>query len=249
MSALARSEWLKLRTTRAWWVYLIVIVALSAIAVAGEIGTAEETRRSERGFQLGLIDTIGIASLLALILGITVVTSEFRHGTVTPTFLAEPRRERVLLAKALVGAAVAVGFALLALLVVAGVGLPWLELVDAEVDLADREFATRIAQNVGVAALYLLLGVAIGTLVQSQVAALVGTLLWIFLGENLVVGLLGIVDADGASGYLPFRSLDAADGSGGEGVLSYGPGVAVALGWIAVLGGLGTRRTLRRDIT
>jgi len=40
-------------------------------------------------------------SLFAIIVGITIVTTEFRHGTVTPTFLAEPHRERVLFAKAI----------------------------------------------------------------------------------------------------------------------------------------------------
>ena len=44
------------------------------------------------------------------------------------------------------------------------------------------------------------MGVAIGTAVHSQVAALVGTLIWIFLVENLLVGLLGLVDADGSAG-------------------------------------------------
>jgi hypothetical protein len=49
--------------------------------------------------------------------------------------------------------------------------------------------------------------------------------------------------------YLPFQALDAADGTGGDDLLSYWPGVAVSLGWIAGLGALGLARTLRRDIT
>ena len=249
MTALARSEWLKIRTVRSWWAYLAVILLLSAIAVAGEIGSAEAANRSEHGFQLGLVDTVGLAGLLAIILGITIVTAEFRHGTITPAFLVAPRRERVIAAKAVVGAAVALGFALLALLVVVAIGVPWLELVGAEVRLTDGEILTRVAQTLLSAVLWGLIGVAIGAVVQSQVAALVGTLLWIFLGEALIVGVLGLVDADGASAYLPFRALDAADGTGGEGLHSYWPGVAVSLGWIALLGALGTERARRRDIT
>jgi ABC-type transport system involved in multi-copper enzyme maturation permease subunit len=249
VTALARSEWLKIRTTRSWWAYLAVVLLLSAIAVAGEVGTAEPESRSERGFQLGLVDTVGLAALLAIILGITVVTSEFRHGTVTPTFLAEPRRERVLSAKALVAAAVSLGFALLSLLVVVAIGVPWLELVGADLHLTDDALAKRLGEQLLAAVLWGLMGVAIGALIQSQVAALVGTLLWIFLGETLIVGVLGLVDADGASAYLPFHALDAADGTGGEGLHSYWPGVAVSLGWIALLGALGTERARRRDIT
>ena len=93
------------------------------------------------------------------------------------------------------------------------------------------------------------MGVAIGSVVHSQVAALVGTLVWIFLVENLLVGLLGLLDSDGVTAYLPFRALDGADGTGGDNLLSYWPALAVSLGWIALIGAAGVVRTRRRDIT
>jgi ABC-2 type transport system permease protein len=249
VSALARSEWLKIRTVRSWWAYLIVIVLLTALAVAAEVGTAESANRNEVGFQVGLIENVGIAVLLAIILGITIVTNEFRHGTVTPTFLVAPHRERVVAAKAIVGVVVAVGFALLSLFVVLAVVLPWFEMVGADARLTDGELGSRAAQHILSAVLWGLMGVAIGAVIQSQVAALVGTLIWIFLGETLLLGLFNLIDVQGAVAYLPFRALDAADGTGGEDLLSYWPGVAVSLGWVALLGALGTERTRRRDIT
>ena len=248
MTALVRSELLKIRTTRSWWAYLIVIVLFTAIGVAAEIGSSSADRGTS-DFQVSLVDTVGVAVLFAIILGITIVTTEFRHGTVTPTFLVEPHRERVILSKAIAGVVVAIGFALLSLLVVAAVAIPWLTIVDAELHLADGEFATRVGQQLLSAVLWVLMGVAIGTLVHSQVAALVGTLIWIFLGETLLVGLFGLVDVDGAAAYLPFHALDSADGSGGENLLSYEGGIAVALGWIALLGAAGIWRTRRRDIS
>ena len=196
MSALVRAELLKVRTTRAWWAYLIVIVLLTGIGAAGEVGSAENADRSTLSFQLGLVDTIGVAVLFAIILGITIVTNEFRHGTVTPTFLAEPRRERVIFAKAIAATVVAIGFALLSLVVLAAVAITWLTIVDAQLQLGDAEFLTRIGEQILSTVLWALMGVAIGTAVHSQVAALVGTLIWIFLVENLLVGLLGLVDAD-----------------------------------------------------
>ena len=249
MSALVRSEVLKIRTTRSWWGYLIVVVLISGIAVAGEIGPANNADRGSPEFQLGLVETIGVAALISVILGITIITLEFRHGTVTPSFLAEPRRERVIAAKAIAGALVAAGFALLSLLVVVAVALPWYSIVGAETRLSDGELGTRVAQQILLTLLWALMGVAIGTLVHSQVAALVGTLVWIFLGETLLMGLFGLIDIDGTSAYLPFQALDAVDGTGGDGLLSYWPGVGISLGWIALLGVAGTERTRRRDIS
>jgi len=248
VTALVRSELLKIRTTRAWWAYLAVIVLLTGIGTAGSIGSAEIADRSTLSFQLDLVSTAGLSVLMAIILGITIITTEFRHGTVTPTFLAEPRRERVILSKAIAAVVVAIGFALLALFVVAAVAIPWLTIIDAEV-LRDTELLTRAGEQILSAVLWALIGVAIGTAVHSQVAALVGTLVWIFLVENLLVGLLGLVDADGVAEYLPFHALDAADGTGADNLLSYGGGLAVTLGWILLLGAFGTWRTLRRDIS
>lgn len=249
MSALVRSELLKIRTTRGWWAYLIVIVLLTGIAVAGDIGSAKNADRSTLDFQLGLVGIGGIAALLAIILGITITTTEFRHGTITPTFLAAPHRERVIAAKAIASAIVALLFAVLAFAVVAAVALPWLSLVEAELQLGDGEVSTKAAQALLVVVLWGLLGVAVGCLVHSQVAALVGTLVWVFLGETLLIGLFGLIDIDGVAAYLPFQALDAADGTGGDELLSYWPAVAVSLGWLALLGAVGTERTRRRDIT
>lgn len=251
MTALVRSELLKIRTTRGWYAYLAVIVLLTGLAVAGDVGQAANRNRARLDFQLSLVDTAGIAGLLAIILGITIVTTEFRHGTITPALLAEPRRERMVASKALAAVLVACGFVILSLVVVAAVALVWFSVVGVDSHLGDRDIGVRAAQQLLLAVLWALLGVAIGTLVQSQVAALVGTLVWIFIAETLLIGVFGLrwLDIDGAAAYLPFQALDAADGTGGDDLLAYWPGVGVSLAWIALLGAAGTERVRRRDIT
>ena len=248
MTALVRSELLKVRTTRSWWAYLIVIALFTGIGVAAEIGSSDADRGT-LDFQASLVDIVGVSVLFAIILGITVVTNEFRHGTVTPTFLAEPHRERVIAAKAIAAVVVAIGFALLSFAVVLAVAVPWLTIVDVEMHFLDGEIAKHLGQQILVTVLWALMGIAIGAVVHSQVAALVGTLIWIFLGETLLLGLLGLLDVDGVTGYLPFHALDSADGTGGENLLSYEGGIAVSLGWIALLGAAGIWRTRRRDIS
>jgi ABC-2 type transport system permease protein len=248
VSALLRSELLKLRTTRSWWGYLGVIVLLGGLAAAGSVGSAEDARRSQPEFRLELVDNGGFAFLIALVLGITVITGEFRHGTITPTLLAAPRRERVLAAKAGATALVSLLFVLLTLAVIAAVALPWLSLLDAETALGSAELE-RAAQVALATVLWGLMGLAIGTLVQNQVAALVGSLVWLFIVETLVLGLAGWLDVESVAEYLPFRALDAADGTGADGLLSYGPGVAVSVAWIAAVLAAGLVRTQRADVT
>lgn len=249
MTAVVRSELLKIRTTRGWWAYLVVLVALVGIGAAAEVGSRSLDERSGLDFQYALVDLIGISSLLAIILGITIVTTEFRHGTITPTLLATPGRERVLAGKAIAGVLIAILFAAMAIIVVLVVASIYTSIDGGQLELADGEVVKRAATNVLGVVLWLLMGLAIGSVVHSQVAALVGTLVWLFLVETLLVGLFSLLDIDAVQEYLPFHALDGADGTGGDNLLSYGPALAVTIGWIAVLGAAGAVRTSRRDIT
>ena len=249
MTALVRSELLKVTTTRGWWAYLIVLVLLVGLGTAAEVGSRSDDDRSGIGFQLALVDLVGIASLLAIILGITIVTTEFRHGTITPTLLTTPSRAQVLAGKAVAGVAVTALFVVLAALVVLAVATTWLLFDTGDLQLANGDVLERAGQVSLAVVLWLLLGVAIGSVVQSQVAALVGTLVWIFLVETLLVGLFNLLDVDGWGAYLPFRALDGVDGVTGGDLLEYGPALAVSLGWIVLIGALGVARLVRRDIT
>ena len=249
MTALVRSELLKVRTTRGWWAYLIVLVALVGIGTAAEVGSRSRAERRGLDFQLALVDLVGITSLLAIVLGITIVTTEFRHGTITPTLLATPGRGRVLSGKSIAGVLIAVFFALLGFVVIGAVAAVWVSIGGGELQLADADVAERAVKTLVGVVLWLLLGLAIGAVVHSQVAALVGTLIWIFLVETLVIGLLSLLDAEGVGDYLPFQALDGADGAGGDDLLDYWPALAVTCGWIVLLGALGVVRTSRRDIT
>jgi ABC-2 type transport system permease protein len=249
VTALLQSELLKIRTTRGWYVYLGILVLLVGAAAAAEVGTGADAERSTVELQVRVIDAAGISALLALILGITVITTEFRHGTITPTLLASPHREQVVGGKAIASGSVAVFFALVGLLVAVVVGAVWLLVVGADIHFFGGDVGGQALQVILSAALWGLIGIAIGVLVQSQVAALVGTLVWLFLVETILVGIFGLLDIDGVAPYLPFQALDAADGTGGENLLSYWAGVGVSLAWIAVVGAAGTERLRRRDIT
>jgi ABC-2 type transport system permease protein len=249
VTALVRSELLKVRTVRSWWAYLGATVLVAGVAVAGTIGGSDSAALGTVDFQRDLFETIGIATLIGLILGITIVTSEFRHGTVTPAFLAAPARERVLGAKAAAAVLIAAGLALLALAVTVAVTVAWFAATGTELHLGSGEIWQAVGQQLLATVLWALVGFAIGSAVHGQVGALVGTLVWIFLVETLVGVLFGVLDLDELGAYLPFRALDAASGGQGGDVLSYEGGLLVSVAWIGAIAAFGVARTRRRDIT
>ncbi|HSC91662.1 MAG TPA: ABC transporter permease subunit [Gaiellaceae bacterium] len=248
MSGLLIAELIKLRTVRSFWGYLAALVGLAAIGAAGTIGSATDADRARDTFLPDLAAVGSVAGLIALVLGIVVVTSEFRHGTITPTLLVTPARERVLAVKWLVAIAAGTALAILALVVVAAVTVPWLSAL-GDSAAVDGETGERAARVVLQSALWAAIGVAIGTAVQGQVAALLGALIWFLVAEPLLSALLGVLDLDGVVPYLPNRSFDAVLGGTGEGRLSFAGGLAVAIGWIVAVGALGVLRTERADIT
>ena len=247
MSALVGAELLKLRTTRAWIGYLLALALLTGIGVAAQIGSAVDAELGERGFQLDLVETASVSGLIALLLGITSVTWEWRHGTITPTFLTTPRRERVVAAKLVAAALVGGALAIAGVLVVLAVAVPWLAAEGAPLSLGGATWG-RIGRLFLAAALWGAIGAAVGSLVHSQVGALVGAIIWLVLGEALVVGLLGLADVEGAGDYLPGQALGALDGSSDDGLPAWA-GALVGVCYLGVLGLLGALRSRRRDVT
>jgi len=242
-----QSELLKIRTTRAWWAYLLFVVILPAVSTAGAIGHESAAGRDAADWQAGLVDNAEIVLIVGVLLGLTALTVEFRHGTITSTFLATPKREAVLASKAAAVTLLALLFSFLALAAVAAVALVWLSLDGVGIH-AGSEPLGRAAQALLVTVLGALLGLAIGAVVHGQIAAIVGTLVWLLLGETLAAALLTVVGLEGVTSYLPFRALNAASGSTGENLLRYWAGVTVTVAYIVGIGALGVARTLRQDI-
>src|SRR5688572_6083177 len=102
MPALIRTELLALRTIRTPRVVIAAtVVATVAICVTSVLDAGRQGAASigTAGGMLGVLDATGKGSVVALLLGVLVVAGEFRHETVTTTFLQTPRRIRVLAAK------------------------------------------------------------------------------------------------------------------------------------------------------
>ena len=247
MRALVGAELLKLRTTRAWIGYVVALFLLSGIAAAALAGGAAAFEIDSPEYQRDLVSTSVSAGLIALLVGITLVTVEWRHGTVTRTILVTPRRARVLVAKQIAGFLVGVVLAVLAVVVVLAVAIPvlWGEGGGFVLDAA---MMGRVGRVVLAAALAGAFGVGVGALLKSQTFALVAVIVWTLVLEPLLRALLELVEREGAADFLPGQALGAIDGSV-EDALSPAAGGVVGLAYVVGFGVLGWLRLERSDIT
>jgi ABC-2 type transport system permease protein len=111
----AKMEWHKLRTIRSTWsimaIFAVGMIGLSVLALSHE-GYAQMSAADRASFDpthdstfTGLL----LGQLLAGVLGVLTITSEFSSGMIRATFAAIPRRPLVLAAKAAALGAVMLG--------------------------------------------------------------------------------------------------------------------------------------------
>lgn len=250
MKLLLSSELLKLRTIRTPYVLLAVSALISGIAGAAFVGSGALDDEADPALSLGQGASFG--TLFVAVIGILIVTNEYRHGTIMTTFLAEPNRVRVLLAKLAAAAIVGLAFAVASLLAAAAVALPWLAARGDSLPL-DGQALEAAGRSVLVFVLTAVVGAAVGAIVQSQVGALVGYFVWIFVVESLVTVLSGLLltevgEPDPISKFLPGSSLSGiVGGEGNEFVLGGGTAALLALGYAIALSALAAISITRRD--
>jgi hypothetical protein len=253
MTRLLRAEFTKLFTTKLWLWLLLGAVGMSVLFAALTIGLSESAGNpapspaTPEG-QRNLFGVAGSSSALAVVLGIIAMTGEYRHETVTPTFLATPRRGRVVAAKVVAYAVVGIGFGAVNILAVLAVALPWLSAKHIDVTLTGNGIPRTLLGVLLGLAIYTVLGVGIGALIRNQVAAIVGTLVYLFVVEGLVSALPKIRD------YYKYFPGGAFSGL----VDTYQPDVQFLAGWQAGLlliaygvgfAALGASLAVRRDVT
>lgn len=252
------SELLKIRTAPR--TTLGLVLGLLLLTGLGSASTAYDAESSPFESQMAMWDVIrvvSIAPVFTLLLGILVVTWEYRHGTIIQTFLATPRRERVIGAKDALSFLSGAVLALAALAVALLVASFWISL---DLERGQWELAGRM---VFAAALWGVFGAGLGALMQSQVGAIVTAFVWFLVAEPLVgVTIEALTDA-AITDYLPGNVIDRLQEStaatvevGPEGITTepdyaYGLWVAalLAAGYAAVFAALGLVSAVQRDVT
>jgi ABC-2 type transport system permease protein len=187
-----RAEILKLRTTRGALLLLLGAVAINIFTVVAPGENALVELAEPLHEQQAVLIASMLMRVLLLVLGIRAVTEEFRHGTITPTLLLAPRRHKLVAAKAI---AVAGAGAVIAIVTTATLLASMNLLANMNgLTMAPLGGSWRtLLGSLMVGVTWPVVGLGVGLLIRSQVAAIVGGVVWLMGLEQIIGGRLADV--------------------------------------------------------
>ncbi len=261
MSHLLRSEVRKLTSTRMLLGLTLGGIGLVVFYVMVIVFTAGD-RKAGNDALVSLSDAASVRAvygvpfevgyLMPLLMGVFIISGEFRHRTITPTFLVTPRRWRVLAAKALVAAGAGVVMGVVLTAVATGLGAALIAAKGYPVRLGSDgvpRLLVLMCVGLGVWAVF---GLGFGALLRNQVAAVVVAIVLVTVVEGLLAVFLRWVHLGVVARLLPAAASNAMVQPSNVTPLDLLPwwaGGLVLLGWGIVSAFLGSLLTLRRDVT
>lgn len=205
------SEFRKVLYVRSNWGLLMAAVFISVLATVVTVPLLDIDGGA--AFGVSLETTAGIDAvyanavsgyIFAIILGLLMMTGEFRHGTAVATFLASPNRSRVVLAKIAVAAIVSAVLMLVSALAGFLGGWITLQTIENAASASESIFLNLILASVLAGVVLGIIGLALGTLIRNQLLAIVSTLVYLFVVDPLLLAL-----APEAGKYLPTGLITA----------------------------------------
>jgi len=261
-----RSEWLKMRTTAVPWVLAGIALIVNALLIlvyfvnhgtgggnnngGSEPNTFGIPNYPHTTQQLRNLLGSGFESyLFALLLGTLCLTTEFRHKTVTTSFLVTPRRPRFVASKLLTAALLGAGLAVIMLVATLIGGGATLAAQGGSITDLIRQLPAVAPGMILVFALFAILGVGVGSVLTNQVAAIVVCLGWFIILEGILVQLV-----HGAAPWVPTGAAIAASnltrGRGSDfGLFNWWQGTLLMLAYGLAFAAVGSLILTRRDIT
>jgi ABC-2 type transport system permease protein len=251
-----RTELLKLRTTRlaagmlavaAGWTALVAAIEASRAGPGGMVPSLA----TSAGLRDVLTST-GFALIIAAAYGTTITSSERRHHTITDTYLDDPNRRQVLIAKVITAGLTGLVFGLAGTIVTTGVGLAFAA-GHGHVVIAVGTIIRYGAGAVAGAGLLAAAGAAIGALIQNQVAAIIAVFAWGFGVEQILGGVFRSL-----APYLPLMASETMAGSANGGMpplpkglspLPFGAVAGLVAAVAVILTIIASTTTVHRDVT
>lgn len=259
------AEFLRAASTRAWGLHVLAGLAVGLFLTGGLIVMGPDNMNppmpgpdTVEGVR-GLLGILVLSAPIPLLLGTQLMTREFEHRTSVPTFLAEPRRHRVVMAKLVVGVALGASYGLV-LAGAATVGVfAGCAVAGFDPALGWRPVSLAALRMGGAMAMYTLVGVGIGSLIPRAKVCIGIAVLWFYLLESMLTAVPGAQNLypwlpGGAASAIAGQSfvLDAISRTAGSGAVVLLPvwaGGLVLVGYAALAASSAMVTTLRRGIT
>lgn len=278
-----QAEIMKIRTTKLWWLYLIGAVLVTAWALlrngaahhytlyppldqfpaderARAVADAAQAR-THAGVAAIAADMLTsgqfLGVLLALLLGVLTVTTEYAHHTAVATFLTNPRRGAVIAAKFVAAAGVGVllwGVSTALDLLVTPI---YLRSQHIGISLVDWIPLRSMLLNLLAYAMWAVFGVGLGSLLRGQVAAVVAAMLAYLGGAAVVAAAVNLIYLAYHHAWVLSTAVTApavaslvmiTPGRAFDHAPPQWTGLLIMIGYALLLGTVGAMRTGRRDI-
>jgi ABC-2 type transport system permease protein len=198
---------------------------------------------ASREDQRQLLSLSSLAGVFAALAGVLLVTSEYRFGTIRPTFLFNPARSHVMTAKVVAGALAGLAFGVFAEAIGWAIGCAILDGRGITIVLSSSDVLLLTLGGLAGAALWGAIGAALGAIIHNQVGAIITLLAWGLVIDNLLFGLVPSVGR-----FMPTRASDALMGLRVHHLVSPGAGAISLIAWAGALAVVGIARSVRQDI-
>ena len=254
MNATLTAQLRKLRATRTTVAAALVVAGMSAVVATANVllaGKDDNPALDADTFQHVVRAPTAIVGFAMLVVGVLASAGEYRHNTIVPSLLAQPRRARLAVAK--VQAVAVVGLVVAAVSAVVSSAVGWALLSSRDAPPADLgPVPSGMLVLGGTAAVYAVLGVGLGLLLRSQAVGMTVALVWYFVVEQVAPMVLR---APHAATWLPGGAADAFSrlgdpaGSPAAGQVAPWLGGGLLTAYALGLAALATAALVRRDQT
>jgi ABC-2 type transport system permease protein len=201
--ALLSAERIKLTTTRSplWSVLAVAVLSVGLAVLQASVAYPSDAMPPEKAALGAAVFGVPVLMVLASM----TVTGEYRTGMIRMTFMATPRRTRVLVGKAVVAAMFAgVCAAVMVALALLVARLSATPRVGERLSLAEPAAWRPVGAIALYAALAAVLGVGVGALLRATAGAVAVLLLWPLVMETVLGTVPGVGSKVGP--YLPFAN-------------------------------------------
>jgi ABC-type transport system involved in multi-copper enzyme maturation permease subunit len=282
---LIRAEIMKIRTTNTWWMFAIGMVLVTALAFLvnalnhhyndfqppmsqipveqrAQIAARVAAAHTPAGLAKIVADMMTSGQffglLFAMLIGILVVTNEYFHQTATTTFMTNPHRTSVLLAKAVAALLFGALFWLVATVLDAIATPIYLHSQKVASGITDWTVIQAVLLNLLAFVLWAIFGLGLGTLIRSQIGSVVTGMALYLLGFAAVLVIFNLIHTVYPHNWVLAAQVIAPAVASSvmispTKIFEHSPpqwvGGAVLVGYALITGGFGIWLTRRRDIS